>query len=41
MDERALVERLIARDPAAWDRFIREYGPVLVRAAAVVSSRDA
>ena len=41
MDERALVNRLIARDPAAWDRFVREYGPTLVRAAAVVSPRDA
>jgi RNA polymerase sigma-70 factor, ECF subfamily len=41
MDERALVERLIARDSAAWDRFVREYGPTLVRAAAVVSPRDA
>jgi RNA polymerase sigma-70 factor (ECF subfamily) len=41
MDERALVDRLIARDPEAWDRFVREYGPTLVRAAAVVSPGDA
>jgi len=41
MDERALVDRLIARDPAAWDRFVREYGTTLVRAAAVVSAGDA
>jgi RNA polymerase sigma-70 factor (ECF subfamily) len=41
MDERTLVDRLIARDPAAWDRFVREYGPTLVRAAAVVSAGDA
>jgi RNA polymerase sigma-70 factor, ECF subfamily len=41
MDERALVDRLVARDPAAWDRFVREYGPILVRAAAAVAARDA
>jgi len=41
MDERALVDRLIARDPEAWDRFVREYGPTLIRAAAVVSAGDA
>lgn len=41
MDERALVDRMIARDPAAWDRFVREYGPILVRAAAAVAARDA
>jgi RNA polymerase sigma-70 factor (ECF subfamily) len=39
MDERALVERLIARDPPAWERFLKEFGPAVVRAAAAVLSR--
>jgi RNA polymerase sigma factor (sigma-70 family) len=38
--ERAFVDRLIARDGAAWERFAREIRPVLVRAAAAVGSRD-
>lgn len=41
MDERAFVERLIAHDPPAWDRFMREYGPVVTRAAAAVLARSA
>src|SRR5215831_7895914 len=41
MDEQALVDRLIARDPAAWDRFVREYGPTLIRAAAAAGAREA
>ena len=41
MDERAFVERLIARDAAAWSRFAREFQPMLVRAAAATGARDA
>lgn len=42
MEDSAFVERLIARDPGAWSRFAREYGPLLVRAAAsVVGEADA
>jgi len=39
MDEGSLVERLIARDPAAWERFLKGFGPVVIRAAAAVLSR--
>lgn len=40
MDERAFVERLIARDSAAWTRFDRDVRPLLVRAAAATGSTD-
>lgn len=38
MDERALVQAMIAGDRAAWDRFLREFGQVLIRAAAAALS---
>ncbi len=40
MGERDFVDRLIARDGAAWERFARELRPSLVRAAAATGSRD-
>lgn len=36
----ATVERLLASDPAAWERFTRQYQPLLVRAASSIA-RDA
>jgi RNA polymerase sigma-70 factor (ECF subfamily) len=41
MDDLGVVGRLVAGDAAAWDRFLREFGPVLVRAAASVLGRAA
>jgi RNA polymerase sigma-70 factor (ECF subfamily) len=32
-DERELIDRLIRREPGAWERFLVEYGPALYRAA--------
>ena len=37
----AIVERLLASDPAAWERFTRHYQPLLVRAAASVARQAA
>ena len=36
-----MVERLLASDPAAWERFTRQYQPLLVRAAASVARHAA
>jgi RNA polymerase sigma-70 factor (ECF subfamily) len=40
VDERAFVDALISRDPAAWRRFAEELGPVLYRAASAVLRRE-
>jgi RNA polymerase sigma factor (sigma-70 family) len=40
VDERAFVQALIARDPAAWRRFAEEVGPTLYRAAGSVLRRE-
>ena len=40
MDERAFVNALILRDPAAWRRFAEEFGPILYRAASAVLRRE-
>jgi RNA polymerase sigma-70 factor (ECF subfamily) len=41
MDERSFVAELAAGRAGAWERFLRDYGPVLVRAAAAVLARAA
>jgi RNA polymerase sigma factor (sigma-70 family) len=40
VDERAFVQALIARDPAAWRRFADELGPILHRAACAMLRRE-
>lgn len=40
MEDRDLVRAMIAGDRAAWEHFLRAFGPVLVRAAAAVLARS-
>ncbi len=41
MQDLAVVQRLLADDPAAWERFTREFSPLLIRAAAATLGRAA